>query len=206
MTERRACGEYVVVAIRWRERREEPAVGSVSAGMGQLTLESIYREHAAFVWRSANYLCRAHVCVGEVDDVVHDVFLILHRRLHEYRPGRSLQSWLFGITRHVVLRYARGVNRAKRRLECVPSSGTPVAVDEELERQRILRVVESGLARLRVDQRLVLSLMLIEGMTAPETADALGIKLNTVYSRLRLGRRKLARALAVAGGEELADD
>ncbi len=185
--------------MRWRERREPMGVEAFSDAMDPCTLDTIYREHASFVWRTASYLSRTCACTAEVDDIVHDVFLIVHRRAHEYDPTRSIKSWLFGITRHVVSRHARGLRRARRRIEAVPQACPPIPVDEQIERQRILQIVEHGIARLRVDQRLVLSLMLIEGMSAPETADALGIKLNTVYSRLRLGRRRLVRALAEAG-------
>jgi RNA polymerase sigma-70 factor (ECF subfamily) len=49
---------------------------------------------------------------------------------------------------------------------------------------------------LSPEHREVFVMAEVEGFTAPEIADALGAKLNTVYSRLRLGRAQFERALA----------
>ena len=51
------------------------------------------------------------------------------------------------------------------------------------------------LSRLPDEQREVVVLVDLEQLTAPQVADALEVKLNTVYSRLRLGRAALSRAL-----------
>ena len=65
----------------------------------RLRLRTVYREHARYVWR---------VCHGmgvsplHIDDVVHDVFLVVRRRLDDFDPRRSMRAWLAGITRRVV--------------------------------------------------------------------------------------------------------
>ena len=60
---------------------------------------------------------------------------------------------------------------------------------------RALLELEQVLARLPEDQREVVVLIDLEQLTAPQAAEALEVKLNTVYSRLRLGRAALSRAM-----------
>src|SRR5690606_6911465 len=57
-------------------------------------LEEIYREHHAFVRRS---LIRLGVPHALVDDAVHDVFLVVARRLAEFEGRASIRTWLFAI-------------------------------------------------------------------------------------------------------------
>jgi RNA polymerase sigma-70 factor (ECF subfamily) len=156
-------------------------------------LDAIYRAHVDFVLRIAG---RLGVPAHHREDVVHDVFLVVHRRLPDLRADASVRSWLFGITKRVVFHHVRGAGRAVRR-ERQASGPTPVLdPEEDVARRQAARMVEASLAALPPDQRLVLVLADLEEMTAPEIADALGVKLNTVYARLRLGRRRFERALA----------
>ena len=67
--------------------------------------------------------------------------------------------------------------------------------DEQLEEAQALRFVELFLQTLDDGRRAVFVLCEIEQMAAPEVAMALGVKLNTIYSRLRLARRDFRRAL-----------
>jgi RNA polymerase sigma-70 factor (ECF subfamily) len=55
--------------------------------------------------------------------------------------------------------------------------------------------VSAFLADLDEPQAAVFHLVEIEGMSAPEVAAALGVKLNTVYARLRLARKRFERLL-----------
>ena len=72
-----------------------------------------------------------------------------------------------------------------------PSSGP----DQRLEQQRDLQELEQVLSRLPEEQREVVVLIDLEQLSAPDAAEALEVKLNTVYSRLRLGRAALSKSL-----------
>ena len=61
--------------------------------------DTIYREHAAFVWRSA---CRLGVPTSAAEDVMQDVFMIVHRRLDDFEPGTSMRAWLSAIVVRIV--------------------------------------------------------------------------------------------------------
>jgi len=181
-----------------------PPVGSLRAATAESRrsvpalprdLADVYRDHADFVYRIA---CQLGVAPTHVEDVVHDVFLVVHRRLHEY-DGRSMRSWLYGITRRVVLHHHRGMTRAERRTRLAPVPGPVPDPEEHTAQHEAAAIVESFVASLDEDQRMVFVLVELEGTPIPEIAEALGIGINTLYSRLRLARRRFERWLAEHG-------
>lgn len=157
-------------------------------------LAEIYRTHADFVQRSAGHL---GVPDHHLDDVVHDVFIIAHRKLPQFDQARgSLRSWLFGITKRVVLHHRRSAARHRRRLTVVPSPPRAPRPDEQLARRRVVDHIEVFLDRLPPPKRLVFILADIEGMPAVDVARSLEINVNTVYARLRSARREFSGYLA----------
>lgn len=156
-------------------------------------LDAIYREHVDFVVRIARQLGAPP---AHVEDIVHDVFLVVHRRLADLDPGASVRSWLFGITKRVVLHHLRWAGRAARREQHAPAPQPALGPEDDVARRQAARAVEACLAELSEPQRMVFVLADLEEMSAPEIAEALGVNLNTVYSRLRLARRHFERALA----------
>jgi RNA polymerase sigma-70 factor (ECF subfamily) len=162
---------------------------------------AVYREHVRFVWR----LCRSFgVCASHVDDVVHDVFLVLRRRLPD-RPGDApLLGWIAGITRNVVMHHHRAGARRDARLRAVDWAPTGSSPDQELGQREAAALLQSFLDGLEPRKREVFVLMEIEGLSAPETATVVDAKIATVYTRLRAARREFASFLAtLEDGEEV---
>lgn len=154
-------------------------------------LDAVYRAHADFVHRIAGQL---GVPGSQVEDVMHDVFLVVHRRLPEY-DGRSMRSWLYGITRRVVMHQQRGDARRERRVAVVAVPSVAPDPERDVAAAQIIAQVERFLDSLEAEQRIVFVLADIEGTPIPEIATALGVNLNTIYSRLRLARRRFERAI-----------
>lgn len=153
-------------------------------------IAELYRTHADFVVRIAGHL---GVPPGAVDDVVHDVFIVAHRRFTEFDENRGTpRSWLYGVTRRVVMHHQRAAARHVRRLHAVPDPVADTAPDEAVARLRAAALVDAFLASLPEDRRLVFALTDIEGMSAVEVARALDCNLNTVYGRLRAARLAFA--------------
>lgn len=152
----------------------------------------LYRAHFGFVWR---ILRRLGVPAEQLDDAAQEVFLVLHRRVAELGPEVSLRSWLFGTCRRVAADLRRGKHRHERRLQAL----AVVEGDREGERPgqqaEAADFVQRFLERLDADRRMVFVLADLEGLTAPEIAEALEVKLNTVYSRLRTARAEFERAV-----------
>lgn len=170
-----------------------------STASGGLTLADVYREQVDFVVRSTRHL---GVPEPQVEDVVHEVFLVVHRRLSDYDERGSMRSWLYGITRRVVMHHQRGTSRARAREAHAPPPKPIPGAEEDLLRRQTAAAVARCIDALDPDQRTVFVLADVDGLTAPEIAKAEGIKVNTVYSRLRLARRKFEKLLARALGED----
>lgn len=172
-----------------------PPAAEPSVVTAVLDLPAIYDQHADFVWRS---LRRLGVPERSVDDAVQDVFIVVHRRLGEFEGRSTLKSWLFGIARRVAHDHRRRIGRKERDEELPevvadPSGSTPA---QEAERAEAVRALHAILAGLDDDKREVFILAELEQMTAPEIASALGVNLNTIYSRLRAARAAFEQAVA----------
>lgn len=159
-------------------------------GADAIDLERAFRRYYRFVWRTVLHM---GVPTASVDDAVQDVFMTAYRQRTRYDGRAPLKSWLFGIARNV----ARNHRRRKRPMVALPE-GVPTSVgqpDEHVARLQAVDLVERFLEGLDPGQRDVFTLTHVEGMTAPEIAKLLGVKLNTVYSRLRLARRRFEQAV-----------
>lgn len=157
------------------------------------SLAEVYRAHAGFVWRVVR---RLGVAEEAIEDVVHDVFLVVHRRLADYDGRAALTTWLFGVARGVAANHRRGQARSQRRLAVapVPTAGPDPEVGTEQAQAAVF--VREFLGGLDEDRRLLFALADLEGMKVPAIAEALGINLNTAYARLRAVREQFSRALA----------
>lgn len=158
--------------------------------------EAAYEENFDFVWRSAR---RLGVEDAALDDVVQEVFVVVHRKLQEFQGRSSLRTWLFSIT----LRVASEHRRARRRKTpeqydgfdpaCLPDpKNNP---HESAARSEAALVLRRFLDSLDDDRRAVFILAELEGMSAPEIADATSTNVNTVYTRIRSARQSFEDAV-----------
>lgn len=156
---------------------------------------AVYYAHFDLVWR---ILRRLGVPADQLEDAAQDVFLVLHRRLPELAPDISLRSWLFGTARRVASDFRRGLRRHERRVQALAVVHDSQPRERVAERAEATEFVQRFLDRLDPDKRMVFILADLEGFTAPEIAEALEVKLNTVYSRLRVARAEFERAIVDA--------
>ena len=73
--------------------------------------ETIYDQYFRFVWSSVR---RLGVGMDAIDDVVQDVFIVIHSKLHTVRDPSALRSWIYGIVRRTVSqpKYIRNCKKA----------------------------------------------------------------------------------------------
>jgi RNA polymerase sigma-70 factor (ECF subfamily) len=150
---------------------------------------SCYRQNVDFVWRLARAL---GVEATHVDDIVHEAFMVVQRKLSQRDPHESLRPWLAGITRNLVLHHHRSRAREARRLVALAPPLPPREPDEALGLQEAASLMQRFIDGLTPRKREVFVLMEIEGLPAPEVARLLDAKLPTVYSRLHAAREELA--------------
>ena len=165
-----------------------------------IDFDTLYEEHFAFVWRAVRQL---GVLPASLDDAVQDVFIVAHRRLADYEPRATLRSWLAGIAYRVASDYRRSARRKGGGVELSPElpSSRPSPHDDA-ETSESMRLFFRALDALDARQREVFVLVEVEQFTAPEAAAALGIPVNTVYSRLRSARLAFDGFLEAGGGSE----
>jgi RNA polymerase sigma-70 factor (ECF subfamily) len=156
---------------------------------GRASFESMFREELGYV---INSLKRLGVRESDAEDVAHDVFVVAYRKQADFDPGRPRRPWLFGIALRVASDYRRLARNRYERPSADPESAASSSDGVDVERRRI---VQRGLDTLDLDKRAVLVLHDVEGHAMPEVADALGIPLNTAYSRLRAARERFRAAV-----------
>jgi RNA polymerase sigma-70 factor (ECF subfamily) len=161
------------------------------------SFDRIYDEHVDFVWRSAR---RLGVSESAVDDIVQQVFLIVHRRLGEFEHRSSYKTWIFSILLRAVSEHRRSVRRKSphwlfgAKSEDPELLEAPHSPEEELAKAEAARLIEKLLESLDDDKRAVFVLAELEQMNAAEIAEATGTPTKTVYSRLRAARADFERA------------
>lgn len=152
-------------------------------GPGLDAFDEVYQREFDYVCRN---LGRLGVPAADIQDAMHEVFLVLYRRWNEIDPARPIRPWLFGVARRVAAQA-----RAKRREVLVeidpPSAADPLAAQRDL----LWRALDT----LDEERRVVVILHDLEGHTGAEIAALLDVPTNTVHSRLRLARTELVAAV-----------
>ena len=151
--------------------------------------EALYREHYAFVWRNARRLGASD---DWLDDAVHEVFLVVTRRLGEFEGRSDIKTWLFAITFRVVQRLRRDRTRQREHTARFAREA-PAAVANAANESEAAQYLRYLLGMLPDAQRVVLILAELEGFSSAAVAQSLGIPAGTVDSRLRAARAQLAR-------------
>lgn len=152
---------------------------------------TLYRRQFGFVWSLT-----AHFGVPQAarEDVAQEVWLTVHRRLDTLRPDASARAWVASITRRIASRHHRAQQRAERKLAAL------VAIEDRSAAASCgpdsFALIDAALAGMDPAQREVFLLTQVEELSGPEVAEILEVSVNTVYSRLRLARARLAEALA----------
>jgi RNA polymerase sigma factor (sigma-70 family) len=145
------------------------------------------------------FISRATRDAHDVDDLLQATFLAAARSAERYDGRASCRPWLVGIAAQLLRRRRQAFGRFVEVLAALKSSA-PSATDPGPALQARTDV-ERALARLSEPKRLALLMAEVEGLTCPEIADALGIPIGTVWTRLHSARRELREALGKAEGE-----
>ncbi len=143
----------------------------------------------------------------EAEDVVHDAFVAVWRKIDRFDAGRgSLRAWLLTVVRN------RAIDRVRARRVSVDVDDAdersllrtgPNPTWEDALRRTSATEVRAALDGLPEEQRRALELAYFEGYTYREVAEMTGVAPGTAAGRLRLGLTKLRDALAGSSGAPL---
>jgi RNA polymerase sigma-70 factor (ECF subfamily) len=160
------------------------------------SFEALYDRYLPYVWRSVQHL---GVPASAADDVVQEIFIVVHGKLAGFEGRSSLKTWLYGITLRVARNHrAKSRRRKQDTTDEVDDASAPdnTRPDRRAEDAEAARIVHQILDTMDDEQRDTFVLAELEELSAPEIAEVYGAKVNTVYSRLRLARAAFAEAAA----------
>jgi len=163
--------------------------------MRDVAFRIIYDEDFGYV---VNTLRRLGVRERDVEDIAHEVFVAVHRHLEAYDPSRPRRAWLFGFAVRCAAAHRRRAQHVREQVTDVEPVDAGPRADELVATDQARRLVLLGLEALDDTRRAIFVMHEIDGYRMPEVAEALGIPLNTGYSRLRLARREFTAAVREA--------
>ncbi len=167
--------------------RVEPSVVVVPERAG---LRELFDAYGSYVWSS---LRRLGVPPADLEDLTHDVFVHVQRHLAELDPARPVKPWLFAFAFRVAAQHRRRMHRRRETSGELHEAVDPqVLPDARMAAEQDRRLVAAALDGIEPDRRAVFVLYEIDGVPMDEIARALGIPVNTGYSRLRVARTEFA--------------
>lgn len=178
------------------------ALIAAAAGGDRPAFGALVVRHQAALYRLARVLTGS---ADAADDVLQDALVGALRGVAGYRGQASVRSWLYAITRHAAYRRARRADQIPTEADSLERLGAQAgwgqgdveaAASLAEDRARLSRALE----RLPLDEREVIVLRDVDGLSGDETAAALGLGLAAMKSRLHRARLHLAGALRQEGG------
>jgi len=180
-------------AIRWdtAELIERVRAGDTAA------FRDLFRAHRADVARLAHRLLGSD---SELDDIVQDVFLQVHRSIREFRGQARFSTWLYRVTVNVVLMSRRAARSRPALVESadfhVANRGDERALpDERLSQRQRVEAFRRLLDRLTEKKRTVYILHELQGIAPAEIAEIVSAPVLTIRTRLFYARRELQKML-----------
>jgi RNA polymerase sigma-70 factor, ECF subfamily len=157
-------------------------------------LGALYRAYGEQVSRWATRLLGP---MGDAEDVVQEVFLVVQRKLDGFRGEAKISTWLYGITVRTVqdrrrkLRWSRWLPLGPDDERQPHASGTPL---QTLESQRAAALTYTLLDKLNDRDRTALILFELEGLTGEQIAAITGDSLSATWVRLHRARARFREA------------
>ena len=135
---------------------------------------------------------------GDVDDVVQEVFLQVHRSLRDFRGDAKFSTWLHRVAVNVVLMVRRAAKSRPMFTGELPEDAShddAILPDEDASRRERMRAFQRCIDKLSEKKRTVFVLHELEGMAAAEIAEVVEAPVLTVRTRLFYARKELGALL-----------
>lgn len=133
---------------------------------------------------------------AEADDLVQNACEKAISRIDQWEPGTRLDSWMFRIIQTTHIDAIRGQKRRDNHLEVIGDYEESSHDGERASEARLtLDAVRRAIYTLPDEQRAVVMLVSVEGLSYKEAAETLEIPMGTLTSRLVRARTALARMM-----------
>jgi RNA polymerase sigma-70 factor, ECF subfamily len=165
----------------------------------------LYDRHKNMVYRTAS------VITGDPEaaaDLLHDVFLRLHRFVSHVDPERPLEPWLYRMTVNQAHTWVKRSRRWLRPLEevtewLVGTKRSPINNNEYADED--WQQVQQAVSALPMSQRIVVVLFYLNDLSLQEISEITNVPVGTVKSRLHYGREALKKSLLGSQNERFTD-
>ncbi len=159
--------------------------------------DDIRREMVELLPRLRRFAYSLTGSMEEADDMVQTACVKALGRLDQFKPGTRLDSWMFRIVQTTWLDHVRSAPVQRTVLD--PDALDQAAAKDPIEERTMARIalekVRQAMGGLPEDQRVLLGLVVVDGLSYRQAAESLGIPIGTVMSRLSRARRRLADAI-----------
>ena len=165
-----------------------------------------YDEYAGLIRKAiAGKLHRLQVdpsLFAEVEDIWHEVIVRIFdddcRALSRIKQPASINAWLVTVAQNHVLTYLRkraSRHKAQDAASVAPHAGAVATPEDAAARSEQTALIETKLATLSPQERLVLELYFVQNLKYAEISDVCGLNINTVSAKLRRAKSKLRKLL-----------
>lgn len=160
----------------------------------QARIAGLYEQHFRGVWRR---LMALGVPDADLEDVTHDVFLTAYQGLDAFQGRSSARTWLFGIAFNLATGRMRRASARREVLDgaCDEHLADAPGPERVVGEGQVMAALDRALAELPAEQREVFLLFEVEGMTGSAIAALTNVPVQTVFTRLRLARARVAREI-----------
>ena len=153
------------------------------------------------VWDTFNvnlkqFILRRVASEDNAEDILQEVFVKIHTRIHTLRDEEKLPGWIYQIARNAIYDYYR-TQKDTLALQALPDSATFIAEEtlEESAVEELLPCIREMVEQLPAEYRQALILTEYEGLSQKELAERLGISYSGAKSRVQRAREKLKTML-----------
>ena len=159
--------------------------------------DDIRREMVELLPRLRRFAYSLTGSMEEADDMVQTACVKALSRLDQFKPGTRLDSWMFRIIQTTWLDHVRSapVQRTVLDPDALDQAVVKDPIEERTMARAALEKVRQAMGGLPEDQRILLGLVVVDGLSYRQAAESLGIPIGTVMSRLSRARRRLADAI-----------
>lgn len=149
-------------------------------------------DNIEYIWREfsdslKHFILKRTSDESVADDILQEVFIKIHSRIHTIKDIRKLNGWIYQIARHAIIDYYRG----KKVVSKLPETITSLESFENNNEVDVLPCIEAMVDRLPERYRQAVILTTYQGLTQKEMGEKLGLSYSGAKSRSQRAREKL---------------
>lgn len=129
------------------------------------------------------------------EDLLQDVFLKIHQHAHSLKDARHLESWIYQITRNLIIDHYRSHRQSLTSLDAEEELNLPEELPDDDIVSELLPCVRAIVLSLPEQDRQALILTEYHGLTQKELGQRLGLSFSGAKSRVQRARAKLKQEL-----------